>query len=217
MIKVAPSILSADFGNMERDVRNLALWGADLVHCDVMDGVFVPNLTFGMPMVAAVRKASALPLDVHLMITKPERYALEFVRAGADAVTFHPEASERPEQLLQEIKKSGAKCGFALNPDVPFERFQHLVPFADIIVVMSVYAGFGGQKLIPECLEKLKEIKRFLVENAPNVILEIDGGITEENAAEARNAGADWIVAGSAVFRSDDPARTVRVLKGKSI
>lgn len=217
MIKVAPSILSADFGNMERDVRNLALWGADLVHCDVMDGVFVPNLTFGMPMVAAVKKASALPLDVHLMITKPERYALEFVRAGADAVTFHPEASERPEQLLQEIKNAGAKCGFALNPDVPFERFQRLVPFADIIVVMSVFAGFGGQKLIPECLEKLKEIKRFLMENAPNVLLEIDGGITEENAAEARNAGADWIVAGSAVFRSDDPVRTVRILKGKSI
>lgn len=213
MIKVAPSILSADFGNMERDVRNLALWGADLVHCDVMDGVFVPNLTFGMPMVAAVKKASALPLDVHLMITKPEKYALEFVRVGADAVTFHPEASEHPEQLLQEIKKSGAKCGFALNPDVPFERFQHLVPFSDIIVVMSVFAGFGGQKLIPECLEKLKEIKRFLMENAPNVLLEIDGGITEENAAEARNAGADWIVAGSAVFRSDDPTRTINILK----
>lgn len=213
MIKVAPSILSADFGNMERDVRNLALWGADLVHCDVMDGVFVPNLTFGMPMVAAVKKASALPLDVHLMITKPEKYALEFVRVGADAVTFHPEASEHPEQLLQEIKKSGAKCGFALNPDVPFERFQHLVPFSDIIVVMSVFAGFGGQKLIPECLEKLKEIKRFLMENAPNVLLEIDGGITEENAAEARNAGADWIVAGSAVFRSDDPSRTINMLK----
>lgn len=213
MIKVAPSILSADFGNMERDVRNLALWGADLVHCDVMDGVFVPNLTFGMPMVAAVKKASALPLDVHLMITKPEKYALEFVRVGADAVTFHPEASEHPEQLLQEIKKSGAKCGFALNPDVPFERFQHLVSFADIIVVMSVFAGFGGQKLIPECLEKLKEIKRFLMENAPNVLLEIDGGITEENAAEARNAGADWIVAGSAVFRSDDPSRTINMLK----
>lgn len=213
-IIVSPSILSGDFANMGKSVADVKEWGGDWIHCDVMDGVYVTNLTFGMPMVAALRKVTELPLDVHLMIDKPEKYAARFVEAGADIVTFHPEASERPSEVLREIRAKGAKAGIAFNPDVKISDYEYLFPECDLIVVMTVYAGYGGQKLIEECLDRASYIKSKLAETGSHALIEIDGGVTEENCRRVAEAGADVIVAGSAVFRSADPKRTVKVLKG---
>lgn len=214
-IIVSPSILAGDFANMEKSVRALGDWGADYVHCDVMDGVYVKNLTFGMPMIAAIKKISPLPLDVHLMITEPERYVAEFVKCGADIVTFHPDASKRPAETLDEIRSLGAKAGIVINPNVSFEEYKHLLKKCDVLLVMSVYAGLGGQKFIPETLETVRAAVKYIEENALDVIIEIDGGVGESNAATVREAGVRMIVAGSAVYKSDDPARTVRVLRGE--
>lgn len=214
-IIVSPSILAGDFANMEKSVRALGDWGADYVHCDVMDGVYVKNLTFGMPMIAAIKKISPLPLDVHLMITEPERYVAEFVRCGADIVTFHPDASKRPAETLDEIRALGAKAGIVINPNVSFEEYKYLLGKCDVLLVMSVYAGLGGQKFIPETLDTVRAAVKYIKENALDVIVEIDGGVGESNAALVREAGVRMIVAGSAVYKSDDPARTVRVLRGE--
>ncbi|MBO8424117.1 MAG: ribulose-phosphate 3-epimerase [Firmicutes bacterium] len=214
-IIVSPSILAGDFANMEKSVRALGDWGADYVHCDVMDGVYVKNLTFGMPMIAAIKKISPLPLDVHLMITEPERYVAEFVRCGADIVTFHPDASKRPAETLDEIRALGAKAGIVINPNVSFDEYKHLLVKCDVLLVMSVYAGLGGQKFIPETLDTVRAAVKYIKENALDVIIEIDGGVGESNAAIVREAGVRMIVAGSAVYKSDDPARTVRVLRGE--
>lgn len=214
-IIVSPSILAGDFANMEKSVRALGDWGADYVHCDVMDGVYVKNLTFGMPMIEAIKKISPLPLDVHLMITEPERYVAEFVRCGADIVTFHPDASKRPAETLDEIRALGAKAGIVINPNVSFDEYKYLLGKCDVLLVMSVYAGLGGQKFIPETLDTVRAAVKYIKENALDVIIEIDGGVGESNAAIVREAGVRMIVAGSAVYKSDDPARTVRVLRGE--
>lgn len=214
-IIVSPSILAGDFANMEKSVRALGDWGADYVHCDVMDGVYVKNLTFGMPMIAAIKKISPLPLDVHLMITEPERYVAEFVKCGADIVTFHPDASKRPAETLDEIRALGAKAGIVINPNVSFEEYKYLLGKCDVLLVMSVYAGLGGQKFIPKTLDTVRAAVKYIKENALDVIVEIDGGVGESNAALVREAGVRMIVAGSAVYKSDDPARTVRVLRGE--
>lgn len=214
-IIVSPSILAGDFANMEKSVRALGDWGADYVHCDVMDGVYVKNLTFGMPMIAAIKKISPLPLDVHLMITEPERYVAEFVKCGADIVTFHPDASKRPAETLDEIRALGAKAGIVINPNVSFDEYKHLLGKCDVLLVMSVYAGLGGQKFIPETLDTVRAAVKYIKDNALDVIIEIDGGVGESNAALVREAGVRMIVAGSAVYKSDDPARTVRVLRGE--
>ena len=214
-IIVSPSILAGDFANMEKSVRALGDWGADYVHCDVMDGVYVKNLTFGMPMIAAIKKISPLPLDVHLMITEPERYVAEFVKCGADIVTFHPDASKRPAETLDEIRALGAKAGIVINPNVSFDEYKHLLVKCDVLLVMSVYAGLGGQKFIPETLDTVRAAVKYIKDNALDVIIEIDGGVGESNAALVREAGVRMIVAGSAVYKSDDPARTVRVLRGE--
>ena len=213
-IIVSPSILSGNFADMGSSVRSVKTWGGDWIHCDVMDGVYVTNLTFGMPMVAALRKVTDLPLDVHLMITKPERYVKRFAESGADLITFHPEASDDPAETLRIIKECGKKAGIALNPNVPVEDFADLLPECDIVVIMTVYAGYGGQKLIPECLEKVKKIKEFAEKAGKPVYIEVDGGVTEENAAMVVRSGANVLVAGSAVFKSNDPAKTIGILKG---
>ncbi len=212
---VSPSILAGDFANMERSVRSLKEWGADLVHCDVMDGVYVKNLTFGMPMIKAINGICELPLDVHLMIIKPERYVEEFCKCGASIVTFHPEVSDDPIGTLKTIKANGAKAGIVLNPNVPFDDWKHLLPECDLILIMSVYAGLGGQKLIPETLETVKTVKAYVKENDLSTLIEIDGGVGEHNAKEVRDAGVDIIVAGSAVYKSKDPNNTIKILRGE--
>ncbi|HPD02443.1 MAG: ribulose-phosphate 3-epimerase [Christensenellales bacterium] len=214
MIKISPSLLSADFGKMAEAVKNLKLWGSDYAHCDVMDGVFVPNITFGMPMVAALKKYAEIPLDVHLMIINPEKYVGEFVDAGADIVTFHPDASHDVLGALKVIKSKGARCGLVLNPDKPLSLVEPYINEIDMILIMGVYAGFGGQKFIPETLAKLAAAKKLIERSGRNIELEIDGGVTESNIGEILAAGADVIVAGSAVFKSADPAKTVASLRG---
>ncbi len=211
---VSPSILSGDFANMERTVKNVAEWGGDWVHCDVMDGHYVTNLTFGMPMIAALKKVSELPLDVHLMIDKPEKYAQRFLDAGADVITFHPEASDNPSELLRSLRHSGKRAGIALNPNVKAEDYVELLPDCDIVVVMTVYAGYGGQKMIPECLDKVRYLRKIGKEKGLEFDIEVDGGVTEENANAVIEAGANVIVAGSAVFKSVDPKKTIEILKG---
>lgn len=204
---VAPSILSADFADMGGAVENLVEWGADYIHCDVMDGVFVPNITFGMPMVKALRKRTVKTLDVHLMITKPEKYVGEFLSAGADIITFHPEASEDVDGALDTIRTVGKKCGLVLNPDKPLSIVKPYLDKIDILLIMGVYAGFGGQKFIPETLEKLAEAKKLI--DGKNILIEMDGGATPENAAQIAGAGADIIVAGSAVFKAQNPRQVI--------
>ena len=211
---VSPSIFSGDFANMDRTVKNVAEWGGDWVHCDVMDGHYVTNLTFGMPMIAALKKVSELPLDVHLMIDKPEKYAQRFLDAGADVITFHPEASDNPSELLRSLRNSGKRAGIALNPNVKAEDYVELLPDCDIVVVMTVYAGYGGQKMIPECLDKVRYLRKIGKEKGLEFDIEVDGGVTEENANAVIEAGANVIVAGSAVFKSVDPKKTIDMLKG---
>lgn len=213
MIKVAPSILSADFGKMAEAVQNIEKWGADWVHCDVMDGVYVPNITFGMPMVKALRKYTDMFLDVHLMITRPEKYVGQFCDAGADLVTFHPEASEDVEGALNEIKSKGVKCGLVVNADQPFSVAEPYLDRIDLLLIMTVQAGFGGQSFKEDCLEKVRrgaEIKR---EKGYSYEIEIDGGVSPANIERCKDAGGMVVVAGSAVFKAEDPAAAVRAMQ----
>lgn len=213
MIKVAPSILSADFGKMAEAVQNIEKWGADWVHCDVMDGVYVPNITFGMPMVKALRKYTDMFLDVHLMITRPEKYVGQFCDAGADLVTFHPEASEDVEGALNEIKSKGVKCGLVVNADQPFSVAEPYLDRIDLLLIMTVQAGFGGQSFKEDCLEKVRrgaEIKR---EKGYSYEIEIDGGVSPANIERCKDAGGTVVVAGSAVFKANDPAAAVRAMQ----
>lgn len=213
MIKVAPSILSADFGKMAEAVQNIEKWGADWVHCDVMDGVYVPNITFGMPMVKALRKYTDMFLDVHLMITRPEKYVGQFCDAGADLVTFHPEASEDVEGALNEIKSKGVKCGLVVNADQPFSVAEPYLDRIDLLLIMTVQAGFGGQSFKEDCLEKVRrgaEIKR---EKGYSYEIEIDGGVSPANIERCKDAGGTVVVAGSAVFKAENPAAAVRAMQ----
>ncbi|MDY5345926.1 MAG: ribulose-phosphate 3-epimerase [Eubacteriales bacterium] len=209
---VAPSILSADFANMEKATLDVRKWGGDWLHCDVMDGVFVPNITFGMPMVKALDRVTDMTLDVHLMITEPEKYVERFCDVGADFVTFHVDASKNVDGALDAIKAKGKKCGLVLNPDKPLSLVKPYIDKIDMLLIMSVYAGFGGQKFIPESVQKLKDAKKLIGDR--NVLLEIDGGVGEDNAKEIIAAGADVLVAGSSVFGSKNPEKVISALKG---
>lgn len=210
---VAPSILSGDFADMAKSCLDAKAWGADILHLDVMDGVFVPNITFGMPMVKALKTRNILPLDVHLMITKPEKYVSQFCDCGADIVTFHPDASDDVAAALKIIKDKGVKCGLVLNPDKPLELVRPYLDDIDVLLIMSVYAGFGGQKFIPESLDKLKQAKKLI--EGKNVLLEVDGGIDETNAKDILECGVDIMVAGSAVYKSENPSKTIKILRGE--
>ena len=213
-IKIAPSILSADFSKMGEEVKNLEDSGADVIHCDVMDGVFVNNITFGIKMVEDLRKITKLPLDCHLMIVHPEKYAERFVKAGADYVTVHAEAcGEGLEDTLKLIKNAGAKCGAVINPDTPVSAIEKVLPLCDMALVMSVFPGFGGQKFIAEVLEKVRKIREIIRENNLNCEVEIDGGINAETVKAAKEAGANVIVAGSSVFKAADRAAALSALR----
>lgn len=209
---IAPSVLSADFGNMAETVREVKAFGGDIIHCDVMDGVYVPNITFGMPMIKAIRKYTDLPVDVHLMITKPERYVGAFCDAGADIVTFHPDASEDVQGALEIIKSKGKKCGLVVNADVDFDIVVPYLDQIDLLVIMTVQAGFGGQSFKPECLDKVRTGEKLRKENEYKYLIEADGGVIEGNIATCKEAGVDIAVAGSAVFRSKDPRKTIETM-----
>lgn len=213
-VLVSPSILSAEFAKMGEGVANVEKWGADLVHCDVMDGVFVPNITFGMPMVKSLRKYSTLPFDVHLMITEPEKYVGEFCDCGADIVTFHPDASKDVKKALDIIKSKGKKCGLVLNPDKPLSLVEDYLEDIDMLLIMSVYAGFGGQSFIPEVLDKVREAKKMIEKTGRDIDIEIDGGINTNNIKDVLEAGVNVVVAGSAVFKAENPAETIKALRG---
>ena len=213
-VKIAPSILSADFSKMGEEARSLEENGADMIHCDVMDGVFVNNITFGMKMVADLRKLTKLPLDCHLMIVQPEKYVERFVQAGADIVTVHYEAcGENLKNVLMLIKQAGAKCGAVINPDTPVSAIKDVILLCDMVLVMSVFPGFGGQKFIPSALDKLREIRAIIDESGKDIDLQIDGGVTAENVAEIKAAGANVIVAGNAVFKAENRGEIIAKLK----
>lgn len=209
---VAPSMLSADFGNMERDVKAIEKWGADIVHCDVMDGVYVPNITFGMPMVKALKANSNLTIDAHLMITLPEKYVGAFCDAGADIVTFHPDASKNVQGAIDAIKSKGKKCGLVVNADLPFSIVEPYLSQIDMLVVMTVQAGFGGQKFMPDRLDIVRMGAEERKDNGYRYLIEVDGGVCEDNVSRIKAAGADVVVAGSAVFKSENPEQTIRKL-----
>lgn len=211
-IRVAPSVLSADFARLGEELRTLEAAGADWVHVDVMDGMFVPNLTLGPPIIQALRPHSRLPFDVHLMIEKPERYLAAFRDAGADVLTVHAEACPHLHRTLSEIRRLGAKAGVSLNPSTSPHVLEHVLDDLDLILVMSVNPGFGGQRFIPSTLGKLAQIKA-MIKDRP-IFLEVDGGISPQNAVSVREAGANVLVAGSAVFGAEDMATAIRLLRG---
>ncbi|MBR2340996.1 MAG: ribulose-phosphate 3-epimerase [Clostridia bacterium] len=214
-IKVCPSILSANFADMGAEVRSLEENGADMVHCDVMDGVFVNNISFGIKMVEDIRKYTKLPLDCHLMIVNPEKYVERFAKAGADIITVHYEACKHNlEDVLKLIKSTGVKCGAVINPDTPVLAIEKIIPLCDMVLVMSVFPGFGGQKFIKESLDKLRAIRGVIDKLDRDIDLEIDGGVTLDNAKEIIDAGANVIVAGSAVFNAPDRKKAISALRG---
>jgi ribulose-phosphate 3-epimerase len=213
MIEIVPSILSADFARLAEEIARVERGGARMLHLDVMDGHFVPNLTIGPPVIESVRKATRAHLDVHLMIENPDRYAADFVRAGANSVLVHQEACRHLDGTLELIKKEGAMAGVVLNPATPVAVLEDVLPVADYVLLMSVNPGFGGQKFIPYVLDKVRKLDAMRRERKLALPIEIDGGVHLENLAEVVRAGCDWIVTGSAIFHSPDPEATVREMK----
>lgn len=213
-IKIAPSILSADFSKMGEEVENLQDFGADIIHCDVMDGVFVPNITFGIKMVADIKKRAKIPLDCHLMIVNPEKYVEAFVNAGADYVTVHYEAcTDNLFSVLTRIKNAGAKCGVAINPDTAPDKIAEVIPYCDMVLVMSVFPGFGGQKFIESSLRSVAFVKKIAQEKNLDILIEVDGGINFDTVKSAKDAGANVIVAGSGIFSERDRKEAIYKLR----
>lgn len=213
-VKIAPSMLSADFSKMGEELSRVENAGADIIHLDVMDGVFVPNITFGIKMVADLKKIATKPLDCHLMIVSPEKYVKKFAEAGADYVTVHYEAcKENLANVLKLIKSCGVKCGLVINPDTPVEKIVNEIPLCDMVLVMSVFPGFGGQSFISDVLVKVSEIRDIIDKNHYNCLIEIDGGINPRTALAAKKAGCDVLVAGSSVFGAKDTAKAISDLR----
>lgn len=214
-VLIAPSMLSADFLNLEKDVEVVNDF-ADIFHLDIMDGTFVPNISFGFPVVEAIARKARKPLDVHLMIVNPEKYVERFAKAGASMISFHYEAARSGSAaVIEQIHSLGVKAGIVINPDCPVESIFPYLPAVDFVLIMSVFAGFGGQKFIPESLERIRTVHEELVRiGRPDVPIEVDGGIGPGNAADVIEAGASILVAGSAVFKAEDPAEVISAMRG---
>ncbi|HIX71301.1 MAG TPA: ribulose-phosphate 3-epimerase [Candidatus Enterococcus stercoravium] len=212
-MKIAPSILSADFANLGQDVKMVEELGADYIHVDVMDGHFVPNITFGPNVVAAIRPITKLPLDCHLMIEQPELYVADFANAGADIINVHVEATPHIHRVLQLIKSLGVKAGVTINPGTPVAAIAHVLSMADLVLVMTVNPGFGGQKFIPEMMEKVAELATLRDEKGYTYEIEVDGGVTAETIGACKEAGADVFVAGSYIYDAEDPGARIQALK----
>lgn len=217
MIEIAPSILSADFARLAEEIQTVERAGASILHVDVMDGRFVPNITIGLPVVKAISRATRLPIDAHLMIVEPGQYAEQFVKAGAQMVSIHIEADPHAHRTLSAIRAAGAQAGIAINPGTSLSAIDESLKFADYVLLMSVNPGFGGQKFIPETLDKLRRLRRMIDERGLKTRIEIDGGIDADNIAEVAAAGAEIIVSGSAIFGADDPGVALRQLREATV
>lgn len=215
MVKIAPSILSADFSKLGEEVIKLHDAGADFIHIDVMDGEFVPNISFGMPVIKAIRNKTDKVFDVHLMINNPQRYIDDFVDAGADIITLHYEAEKHLDRAIQYIKSKGVKAAVALNPATPTVVLKNIIGSLDMVLIMSVNPGFGGQSFIPYSLDKIREVKQMAIEaNNKDILIQVDGGIDSNNVKDVVEAGANVIVAGSAVFKGENIEENIKALRG---
>ena len=213
MLKLSPSVLAADFSDLRSEIQKVESAECDMLHLDVMDGMFVPNISFGMPVIAALRPHSKLLFDVHLMIEDPIRYIKDFVKAGADSITFHYESCNDQKAVIEEIRKYGVRVGISIKPQTPAFVLEPLLPLVDMVLVMTVEPGFGGQKLIPDTLSTVRQVKDMSAFMKAPIDIQVDGGITPENAHLAVEAGANVLVAGSAVFRAEDVKEAVRRFK----
>ncbi|HEX8547670.1 MAG TPA: ribulose-phosphate 3-epimerase [Cytophagaceae bacterium] len=212
-IIVAPSVLAADFANLQRDIEMINESEAQWAHIDIMDGMFVPNISFGMPVVEAIQKHCKKVMDVHLMILQPERYIERFIELGAEVISVHIEASPHLHRVIQQIKALGCKAGVALNPHTPISTLEDILPEVDVVNLMSVNPGFGGQQFIPSTLQKIRKLREMINSQNLNVLIEIDGGVNKDNAAQIIEAGANVLVAGNFVFKSPDPLKVISSLR----
>lgn len=214
MVKIAPSILSADFSRLGEEIKQLDKAGADWIHFDVMDGQFVPNISFGYKILGDIKNLTEIPFDVHLMVYEPFDYLEPFAKKGADYITIHVEACKEPEKYFKKCRELGVKPGITISPDTPVEAIEPYLDQVDLVLVMSVYPGFGGQKFIPSALDKLRTLHEIRQEKNLDFLLEVDGGVAVDNAEEIRATGVDVLVAGSAVLGSDDYKKTMEILRG---
>lgn len=210
---IAPSLLAANFTNLQHDIEMVNNSEADWFHLDIMDGVFVPNISFGMPVIKAVKKIARKPLDVHLMIVKPEKFLTGFRDAGADILTVHAETCQHLHRTVQEIKELGMKAGISLNPHTPVSFLEEIITFTDMVLIMSVNPGFGGQQFIETSYEKIRKLKKLIENSGSNALIEVDGGVDLNNASRLFDSGVDILVAGTAIFGSNDPIRTIQSMK----
>ena len=213
MIKIAPSILTADLANLQKEIKSLEMGEADLIHIDVMDGSFVPNISFGMPIVRAIKKHTTIPLDVHLMIVNPEKYIQEFIEVGANYLTIHEEATIHLHRNLIQIKKLGTKAAVSINPSTPLQSIEEVIEVCDMVLIMSVNPGFGGQTFIESSLNKIERLKEMILKKGCNTLIEVDGGINLDNAKKIAQAGADILVVGNAIFSTADIQQTIKLFK----